>query len=306
MKAIIYEQYGGPEVLTYTELKRPEPKDNEVLVKVIAASVSQGDRRLRAADPFLARIHSGLLRPKRYPVLGFECAGAVEEVGKAVSKFKKGDEVMIFAGFQFGAYADYIAVQTEGKFTNGAVVRKPENLSFEEAAVSPVGGITALGFLKDLGIDKSEGKEVLVLGASGSVGTYALQIAKHYGSKVTAVCSGKNAQLVKNLGADHVVDYTAVDIFKAEEKYDVVFDAVGLYSRRECQSLLKKDGRFASVKKSPTPDDRVLQELSDLMAAGHVRAVIDRAYEWEQIVEAHTYVDGGHKAGNVVLHVNQK
>lgn len=304
MKAIVYHSYGGPEVLTYTTIDKPAPKAKEVLVRVVSTSVTHGDIRMRKADPALARFHSGLLKPKKYPILGFECSGVVDVVGAEVTNYQIGDEVMVFAGLGFGAYTEYMTVQTEGDFTKGALVKKPSNLSFDEAAVSPTGGITAIGFLRDLGIEEAKGKSLLILGASGSVGTYAVQVAKHYGAIVTGVTSTKNVELVKSLGADHVVDYKKDDFSLRDVKYDMVFDAVGLYAKSVCKKVLKVNGTYASVKGSAKKSEKALELLAELLANGTVKSVIDKTYQWDEIVEAHQYVDQGHKAGNVVVRVS--
>lgn len=304
MKAIVYHSYGGPEVLTYTTLDKPAPKAKEVLVRIVSTSVTHGDIRMRKADPALARFHSGLLKPKKYPVLGFECSGVIDAIGADVTTYQIGDEVMVFAGLSFGAYTEYMTVQTEGKFTKGAVVQKPANLSFDEAAVSPTGGITAIGFLRDLGIEEAKGKSILILGASGSVGTYAVQVAKHYGAIVTGVTSTKNVELVKSLGADRVVDYKKDDFSLRDEKYDMVFDAVGLYAKSVCKKVLKSNGTYASVKGSAKRSENALELLAELLGNGTVKSVIDKTYQWEEIVEAHKYVDQGHKVGNVVVRVS--
>lgn len=303
MKTIVYKSYGGPEVLTYTTLAKPAPKSKEVLIRIISTSVTHGDVRMRAADPVLVRLHNGLLRPKKYPVLGFECAGVVEVVGDAVTEYKIGDEVMAFAGLGFGAYAEYMTVQVEGKFTKGAVVKKPSNITFEEAAVSPTGGITAIRFLRDLGIENQKNKKILIIGASGSVGTYAVQIAKYYGALVTGVTSTKNIDLVESLGADHVIDYTKDDFPTSNEKFDMVFDAVGLYKKSTCKKMLKPGGTYSSVKGNAKNTNKALEFLVELMKAGHIKAIIDTTFQWNEIVKAHNYVDQGHKVGNVAVKV---
>jgi len=303
MKAIIYKSYGGPEVLTYTTLAKPAPKSKEVLIRIISTSVTHGDIRMRAADPVLVRLHNGILRPKKYPVLGFECAGVIEAVGDAVTEYKIGDEVMAFAGLEFGAYAEYMTVQVEGKFIKGALIKKPSNITFEEAAVSPTGGITAIGFLRDLGIENSKVKKILIIGASGSVGTFAVQIAKYYGAFITGVTSTRNVDLVKILGADHVIDYTKDDFASSNEKYDMVFDAVGLYKKSTCKKVLKSGGTYASVKGNAKNTYKALEFLAELLEKGHIKAIIDTTFQWNEIVKAHNYVDQGHKVGNVAVKV---
>jgi NADPH:quinone reductase-like Zn-dependent oxidoreductase len=304
MKAIVYHSYGGPEVLTYTTLDKPAPMSKEVLVRIVSTSVTHGDIRMRKADPVLARFHSGLLKPNKYPILGFECSGVIDAIGTEVTSFKIGDEVMAFAGLGFGAYSEYMTVQTEGKFTKGTLVKKPANISFDEAAVSPTGGITAIGFLRDLGIEGARGKSILIIGASGSVGTYAVQVAKYYGAIVTGVTSTKNVELVKSLGADHVVDYKKDDFSRSHVKYDMAFDAVGLYAKSVCKKILKSNGTYASVKGSAKKTEKALELLAGFLESGTVQPVIDKTYQWDEIVEAHTYVDQGHKVGNVVVRVS--
>ncbi len=303
MKAIIYKKYGGPEVFEFAEVEKPSPKANEVLIKIVATSVTQGDRRLRVADPFLARLHNGLIKPKKYPVLGFECSGIVEAVGEQVLKIGVGDEVVAFAGFSFGGYAEYICVNVEGDISKGLVARKPSNIDFVEAAVCPTGGVTALSFLKDLGIESLEGKEILILGASGSVGSFAVQIARQYGAVVTGVTSKKNFELVQSLGAVYIVDYKSNNVFELNKKYYRVFDAVGLYSKSEYKKVLNSNGRFASVKGTARSTEHILEDFMTLVKNGMVKPVIDKVYSWDEIVEAHNHIDTGHKVGNIGLRV---
>jgi NADPH:quinone reductase-like Zn-dependent oxidoreductase len=303
VKAVVYRRYGSPDVLRLEEVDKPAPADNEILVKVHATTVAAGDWRMRKPEPFAARLYNGLLRPKRVTVLGFELAGEVEGTGKDVRRFQRGDQVFAFTGFGFGAHAQYRCLRESGKITKfGLVAHKPANMSFEQAAAIPVGGLTAQAFLRKAGV--RAGERILVYGASGSVGTFAVQLANHLSAQVTGVCSSANLALVKSLGAVDVIDYTKDDFATRKGVYDVVFDAVGKASVSRCRSALKKGGRFVSVMGSAALHAGDLDQLRRLVEAGALTPVIDRQYPLEQIAEAHRYVEQGHKRGNVVVTVH--
>jgi NADPH:quinone reductase-like Zn-dependent oxidoreductase len=297
MKAVVYEKYGSPDVLELKEIDKPTPKENEVLIKTHATTVSAGDWRLRKADPFLARLFNGLLKPRRVKILGFELAGVIEEVGKKVQHLKRGDAIFASCGLRFGGYAEYTCLRA-----NDLISIKPSNMTFEEAATVPVGGLTALRFLRKNKI--KEGDKVLIYGASGSVGTFAVQIARYFRAEVTAVCSTTNINMVTQLGANHVIDYTKTDFLKTETRFDIIFDAVGKTSKSECQRLLKREGKYISVTGTPksSPDDLLF--LKNLIEAGKLITVIDRRYTLEQIRDAHIYVESFRKKGNVVINIS--
>lgn len=320
MKAIVYTEYGPPDVLQLKEVEKPIPKDHEILVKVKATTVTVADIRARGftvppAFWFPARVSLGFRQPKK-EILGMELAGVVESVGKRVTKFNVGDQVYAASLAGFGAYAEYKCIQEDGPVTI-----KPSNITFAEAAAIPIGARTALHFLRKANIQS--GQKVLVYGASGSVGSYAVQLAKYFGAHVTGVTSNKNVDLVTSLGADKVIDYTAEDFSSSSETYDVIFEAVDKSSFSACMKSLKKGGTYINVT-VPLPDVRMvwtkltsgkklilsqnspetseaLESLKELVESGKLKVVIDRSYEFEEIVEAHRYVEKGHKKGNVVI-----
>jgi NADPH:quinone reductase-like Zn-dependent oxidoreductase len=317
MRAVVHDNYGPPDVLRLDEVERPAPKEDEVLVRVHATTVSRTDCGLRAADPFFARAITGLRRPKRRTP-GLEFAGVVDAVGAGVTEFDVGDEVF---GIRGGANAEYVCVRE-----SGVLAHKPAGLSFEEAAAVCDGACSALSCLRNADVRK--GRSIVVYGATGSIGTAAVQLAKHFGAHVTAVCNTKNVELVKSLGADEVVDYLQNDFTKNGETYDVIFDAVGKHSFRRSRRSLKPRGIFITTdlgfmwhaplailatrwigdKKATLGIVRYRKEdvvfLKELIEAGKYRAVIDRRYPLEDVVEATRYVETGQKTGNVVLTVN--
>ena len=295
MRAIVCNKYGPPEGLQLVEVEKPAPKEGELLVKIHATTVTAGDVRLRSFSLPLRILFGIFFDMGRNKILGHELAGEIEATGKEVRLFKPGDQVCASAGKNGRAYAEYICLPE-----NGMVARKPENIAYEEAAAIPIGGNTALDILRKGKIHS--GDNVLIYGASGSVGTYAIQLAKYFGADVTGVCSTANVDLVKSLGAGQVMDYTQEDITRRSERYSVVFDAVGKLPPAG-KRLLKSNGCFLSVKSPTSEKPEELLFLKELIEAGELKAVIDRRYPLEQIVEAHQYVDKGHKKGNVVITV---
>jgi NADPH:quinone reductase-like Zn-dependent oxidoreductase len=319
MKAIVYTKYGSPEVLQLQEVVKPVPKDNEILIKVKATAANSGDCRIRRADPFAVRFFFGLTKPNR-PILGVSLSGEVEAVGKDVKLYKVGDQVFGSTGMGFGAYAEYKCLPE-----SAVLAAKPRNITHDEAAVIPFGGITALHFIRKAGIQP--GQKVLINGASGAVGTAAIQLAKYHGAHVTGVCSTANIALVKSLGADEVIDYTREDFTTNGETYDVIFDTVDKISfARSLKSLSKKgililgasgmsgmlQGLWTSITSSKKVVTGVTREtvvglsfLRDLIETNKMKPVIDRTYSLAETAEAHAYVEKGHKKGNVAISLDE-
>lgn len=317
MKAIVYKKYGPPEVMKLMEVEKPVPGDNEILIKIYATTVTSGDSRLRRADPFLVRLFNGLTAPKKTTILGNELAGRIEAIGKDVKLFKTGDEVFGQTGLGLGANAEYICLPEDG-----SLAIKPASITYQEAASIPFGGSTALHFLRKGNISK--GQKVLIYGASGSIGTAAVQLANYFGADVTGICSTANLELVRTLGARHVIDYTKEDFTSRQEIYDIIFDTVGTSPFSGCINSLDKKGVYLrAVNMDPGPMVRTLLTplfsskkviggiaverkenivfLKELIEAGKYKPVIDRVYPFEQTAEAHRYVDTGRKKGNVVV-----
>lgn len=309
MKAIVCTKYGPPEVLQITDVEKPAPRDNEVLIKVRATTVHIGDTKIRRLEPGLGPVKDFFFKPMmrimlgfngpRNQILGMELAGDIEAVGKNVKLFKQGDPVFASTEFKMGAYAEYCCLPEKA-----ALTIKPANMSYEEAAPVSNAGLTALINLRKANIQK--GQKVLIYGASGSVGTYAIQIALHFGAEVTAVCSKPNFEMVKSLGADKLIDYTQEDFTQRGDEYDVIFDAVGKIPSSKRKKSLKKSGMYLSafdLKGNIKLKAEDLIYLKELCEAGKLKSVIDKIYPMDQIVEAHRYVDKGHKKGNVIITV---
>lgn len=318
MKAIEWTEFGSPEVLRLTEVKTPTPKDDEVLIRVYATTATTADGMMRRGESIMGRIILGLRKPrKKYKIPGLELSGVIEEIGKDVKQFRKGDQVYGFTGFEPGAYAEYKCMSEKGSIT-----KKPTNMNYGEAAAVVDGATTALFFLKDKA-NIQKGEKVLINGASGSIGTFAVQLAKYFGAEVTGVCGTGNLELVKSLGADKVIDYTKEDFTRSGETYDIIFDTVGKSSFSRCNGSLNKNGRyivttigltsiiqtlftrFIGSKKvifgMSIDKKEALTFIKDLIEIEKLKPVIDRCYSLEQISEAHGYVENGHKKGNVII-----
>jgi NADPH:quinone reductase-like Zn-dependent oxidoreductase len=319
LKAIVYTKYGPPEVAQLMEVDKPIPKDNEVLLKVYASTVNRTDSGFRSANYFISRFWSGLLKPK-YPILGSEFSGVIEEIGKSVTSFQKGDKVFGYNDKTCGGHGEYLTIAE-----NGAITFLPENLNFEEAAPMTEGAHYALCDIRAAKV--TSGQNVLVYGATGAIGSAAVQLLKYFGTTVTAVCNTQHVELVKSLGADHVIDYQTQDFTKTDVKFDFIFDAVGKSSFGKCKSLLTKNGIYISTELGknaeniffalttpifggrkvlfpiPTINKEDVIFLKELVEKGLYKPVIDRKYTLEQITEAYKYVESGQKIGNVVLKV---
>ena len=305
MKAIVCTKYGVPEVLKLKEIEKPIPKDNEVLINIFATTVISGDITLRKLTLLkylvmapIARIFFGV-KNMRKKILGHDFVGKIEKIGESVKKHSVGDIVFGTTGYKGGAYAEFICLPEDG-----VLLTKPENISYQEAAAIPIGGMTALCFLKKGNIDSNQ--KVLIYGASGSIGTYAIQIAKYFGANVTGVCSSSNLNLVKSLGADKVIDYTKTDFTQQIEKYDLIFDTVGKCSSPQCKKVLNRKGIYLSTHSSPMSEKiEDLIFLKKMIKKGKLKSVIDRTYKMDEIIEAHKYVEKGHKKGNVIINIKE-
>lgn len=324
MKAIVSTGYGGPEVLKLQTVQKPIPNENEVLIKIHAASITRAETMMRTGYPLIGRLFTGLIKPKN-PISGTGFAGVVKAVGPGVRSFKIGDAVFGESVFKFGTYAEYICLDEKG-----VLEIKPDNISYEEAAVVGDGHMTSWNFLKNIA-NIQAGQSVLINGASGSLGTAAVQLAKHFGAEVTGVCSTKNIALVKRLGADKVIDYTMTDFTTLENQYDIIYDTVGKSSFSACKGSLTESGIYLSpvlnfqllfqmlitsmfgqkkAKFAATgmlPVDQLksfLKEIRKLLSTGKLKSIIDTSFHLDQIPEGHHYVDQGHKKGNVVARIN--
>lgn len=324
MQAIVWTRYGPPDVLQLQEVEKPTPQDNEILIKIHAATVTAGDCEARSLQfPFwLAlpmRLYMGVLRPSRVVILGQELAGEVEAVGRSVEFFRPGDAIFGTTGFRFGAYAEYVCLPAESDA--GVLAHKPANMTYEEAAAVPTGGLEALHFLRSANLQR--GQRLLINGAGGSIGTAGIQLARYYGAEITAVDSAEKLEMLRSIGADHVIDYTQEDFAKSGRTYDVIFDVIGRRSFARSMRALKADGIYllanpglsamlrgawmasASRKKvflrPATRERKDLLFLKELIEAGKLKTIIDRRYPLEQTAEAHRYVETGRKQGNVII-----
>jgi NADPH:quinone reductase-like Zn-dependent oxidoreductase len=324
MKAAIFTRYGPPDVLELREVPRPTPGPKEILIRIHAATVTAGDTEMRRLKlpPWLwipMRLYGGLIRPKRLPILGMELSGVVEAAGADVTRFAAGDEVFAATGFGFGGYAEYVCLRE-----NAPIARKPAELPFEEAAAVPIGGLEALSFVRRARIQP--GRKVLIYGGSGSIGTYAVQLARQEGADVTAVCNPTSLELVRSLGASRVIDYTKEDFTAEPAVYDVIIDAIGKCPFARAVRKLAPDGRYLLANPKlrhviagawisllssrsvvfGTPEESVedLEYLGEQLRSGKIKVVVDRKYRLDEIAKAHEYVDIGHKTGNVIITMN--
>ncbi len=301
MKAVFQRRYGGPEVLELGEAPMPILKKNELLIKVMATSVSSGDTIIRELKgniflKFMMRLMFGITKP-RTKIPGLVASGTISEIGSEVKEFKVGDEVYAITGMKGGCYAEYVKMKA-----SKSIVHKPSNMSFNEVVPIPFGAMTALHLIESIKIIK--GDKVLIYGASGSVGSYAVQLAKYFGAEVTAVCSSGNFDIVKEIGADHLIDYKLTDFTKGEEKYNVIFDAVGYIGKSASKGSLVDGGKYISIKSLTTETKDKLKTLNKIIEEGKLITVIDSIYDLEHIVDAHIRVDTGHKVGNVIVELS--
>jgi NADPH:quinone reductase-like Zn-dependent oxidoreductase len=330
MKAIVWTKYGPPDVLKLEEVAKPVPKDDQILIKIHATTVTAGDCEMRRLElplmlSFPMRLYAGFLRPTRITILGQELAGEVEEAGRSVKSYKAGDQVFGTTGFRFGAYTEYICLPGEPDVTQGCLAAKPANLTYEEAAAVPVAGFEALHFLRKA--DIGPGKKILIIGAGGSIGSFSIQLARHFGAEVTGVDSTEKLDMMRSIGAQQVIDYTREDYTDSRESYDLIIDVVGRSSVSRRLKLLKPEGYYflaypglsdillgmwtsmRSNKKVKIESSSQKREdlifLKELIEAGKVRAMIDRIYPLEQIPEAHRYAETGGKKGNIAICVDQ-
>lgn len=305
MKAVICTKYGTPDVLQIQEVFKPIPNDNQILVKIVASAVNSADVRVRSLDvkgflKVIMQLVLGISKPRK-PILGTVFSGVVKTVGDKVSKFKVGDKVFGMTGYNFGTYAEYITVNQ-----NSNVLEMPKNATFEEAVAIIFGGQTAIYFLDKAKIAKKSNPKILIIGATGSVGTAAIQVAKHYRSEIVAVCSSEGQKLVVELGVKNIILYDKEDFTKQTEKFDIIFDAVGKSNRKQCEKLLNGNGIYKSVNSTNASETiQQLQLLKELFEKEEFKAIIDKTFQMDQIIEAHRYVDTGRKKGNVILKISE-
>ncbi|MDO1449907.1 NAD(P)-dependent alcohol dehydrogenase [Rhodocytophaga aerolata] len=306
MKAVICTKYGSPEVLQIQEVAKPEPNENQILVKVFATAVNSGDVRVRglAVKGFmkvLMRLVLGFSKPRK-PILGTVFSGLVERVGNNVSRFNMGDKVFGMTGFNFGTYAEYIAIHQ-----NSNVIKMPENATYEEAAAIIFGGQTAIYFLEKAKIAAKPNPKILIIGATGSVGVAATQICTYYGAQISVVCSSAGSQLIKDLGVSDIILYDKADFTSHTNKFDIIFDAVGKTTKKQCKKLLVNGGIYKTVSGTEYASEskNQLALIKELFENGNLKAVIDKTFSMENIVDAHSYVDRGRKKGNVVIRISE-